>query len=169
MSLRRDRSVPSPAQGAAQRSTVPPASEPVAPGGPVSVRLWVSDGRLTVAGGPRALAPAVAAALRAYRWRGNVREARDAIGFARSMAEGGAIMFDDLPRAVCPPGVEPDPDALHLQPSQREVVERNAILLALMATGNVSRAARFLGFPRSAMLHAMRRYGLGARTLGVTE
>ena len=141
----------------------------MAPGGPVSVRLWFGDGRLTVAGDPRALAPAVAAALRAYRWLGNVREARDAIGFARSMAESGEIMLDDLPRAVCHPGYEPDPDELHLQQSQREVFERSAILLALMATGNVSRAAHFLEIPRSAMLHAMRRYGLEARTLGVTE
>lgn len=169
MSLRLDRFFPSPAQGTGQRSTVPPASEPVAPGGPVSVRLWFGDGRLTVAGDPRALAPAVAAALRAYRWPGNVREARDAIGLARSMAESGEIMLDDLPRAVCHPGDEPDPDELHLQQSQREVFERSAILLALMATGNVSRAAHFLEIPRSAMLHAMRRYGLEARTLGVTE
>jgi DNA-binding NtrC family response regulator len=124
---------------------------------------------LAVAGDPRALAPAVAAALRAYHWPGNVREARDAIGFARSVAEGSEITLDDLPRAVCEPGAEPGPDEQLLRQSQREVFERNAIVLALTATGNVSRAARILEIPRSAMLHAMRRYGLGARTLGVTE
>lgn len=124
---------------------------------------------LAAAGDPRALAPAVAAALQAYRWPGNVREVRDAIGFARSVAEGGEITLDDLPRVVREPGGEPDPDELLLQQSQREVFERNAILLALTSTGNVSRAARILEIPRSAMLHAMHRYGLGARTLGVTE
>ena len=41
--------------------------------------------------------------------------------------------------------------------------------VAVAREGNVSRAARILEIPRSAMLHAMRRYGLGARTLGVTE
>ncbi|MDO9020984.1 MAG: sigma 54-interacting transcriptional regulator [Deltaproteobacteria bacterium] len=124
---------------------------------------------LAVAGDPRSLAPAVAAALQAYGWPGNVREVRDAIGFARSVAEDGEITLDDLPRAVCEPGDEPDREELLLRQSQREVFERNAIVLALTATGNVSRAARILEVPRSAVLHAMRRYGLGARTLGVTE
>jgi DNA-binding NtrC family response regulator len=100
----------------------------------------------------------VVEALRAHRWPGNVRELRDAVEFARSLAEGDAIELEDLPRAVREPGAAPGLLEQGALAVHRDACERSAIVLALVATGDAEDAARVLGMSHGALLHAMARH-----------
>ena len=108
-------------------------------------------------------------ALLAYRWPGNIRELRNTLWRAAILAGTAPI---DTPQLGLPAdGADRSPDhpaslgADAPVPGQMirplEVVERDAIRAALVATGgNRSHAARQLGIARSTLMEKLRRYQL---------
>jgi two-component system response regulator AtoC len=115
-----------------------------------------------------ALSEAAIARLAAYGWPGNVRELlnvleRLLIRFAGRRIEVSEIdeILDDDPRPFRPPAEPPQwPRTLAERvlatgdPSERIASELRA------TGGNVARAARRLGLPRSTLRHWIRRYGI---------
>jgi DNA-binding NtrC family response regulator len=104
--------------------------------------------------------------LRAYAWPGNIRELRNAIERAASMATGDAIAGEDLPEAVrnapsaaAPPSANPSavPADLEDLATYRRAMEREYLnrLLALHA-GNISHAAQHAGLSRKALYRMLK-------------
>jgi DNA-binding NtrC family response regulator len=107
------------------------------------------------------IAPAALAALRTWRWPGNIRELRNVVERALVLGDGPQLQLDDLP-----------PELLHAAPSvggQGGVVvtpanirtlaelEREAIGAALSATeGNKARAAALLGIDRTTLYRKLK-------------
>ncbi|PMR76422.1 sigma-54-dependent Fis family transcriptional regulator [Billgrantia endophytica] len=99
-------------------------------------------------------------ALLAYAWPGNIRQLKNALGFALATAEGDEITVHDLPEE-CQGGLAGVPQVL--EPSSRNATsdEGRALLGLLRETAwNVSLAARRLGVSRPTVYRRMRRYGL---------
>ncbi len=114
------------------------------------------------------LDPALLPVLRAHRWRGNIRELRNAIERAAVMAESDLMGPRDFGIAAAETGtsaVEPHasasvPPCAGLTESL-EAVERRMILDALERSGGVkSRAAEQLKIPRTNLLYRMKRLGI---------
>lgn len=92
--------------------------------------------------------------LQHHSWPGNIRELRNVLVRAATLADTRIITPDDLP-----------PDLLTLQPLSSSLTEdREQIQQALQeCNGNVSRAAKQLGIHRSTLHHKLREYGLTSR------
>jgi DNA-binding NtrC family response regulator len=113
----------------------------------------------------RAIPPAVAAALTAYDWPGNVRALRHAAERAVILADGAAFTADDfsLGRAAAPPRPAPAPapvetarDDLNLERAEKQMVEE-----ALKRHSyNISLAAAELGLTRASLYRRMEKHGL---------
>lgn len=94
------------------------------------------------------------AAMRQYRWPGNIRELRNAVHRAMLLAGGGWITATDL--------------NLDLTLKQEETVlltgeekERQLLLQTLEQTGNNrSRSAKLLGMSRTTLYEKLKRYGI---------
>jgi DNA-binding NtrC family response regulator len=102
--------------------------------------------------GPPALTECARAALGRHRWPGNVRELRNLLERAAVCAEGavdGDWVRDALGAGAAPRGPQPE--------SPRPLDDARRVLAA--CGGNVARAARELGVPRSTL-----RYRLAARS-----
>ncbi len=121
----------------------------------------------SVAGDERPLGVGVMEALVAYQWPGNLRELRDALWFARSVAGAGEVTLQDLPRTVCAPVREVGPAEARIRRAQQAVFERNELLLTVTMSGNLLRAARALETSPSALLRALGRHGIDPDALGV--
>jgi transcriptional regulator with GAF, ATPase, and Fis domain len=84
-------------------------------------------------------APSQLQLLQNYDWPGNIRELQNVIERSVILARGGALRFDDLPRAAsatkaCPPMIKTDPaDVLTVAEMRRR--DRANILAALERTG----------------------------------
>jgi transcriptional regulator with PAS, ATPase and Fis domain len=117
------------------------------------------------------------AALKTYRWPGNIRELENVIERAVVVADGPVITLRELPSelvreneaaARLPSWPQPDADGsgtpiagLAEQRQQRERYEREALVRALAkAGGNKAEAARVLGVPRSTLVSRLKKYGL---------
>lgn len=109
--------------------------------------------------------PEALAVLLAQRWKGNVRELRNALEHAFVVVQGSSIRVGDLPPELLAPEasgvglVAPPPSAPTPGPD-----EIRQVLDALReAGGNKTRAARLLGMSRVGLWKKMKRLGL-ART-----
>ncbi|MFO1393221.1 MAG: PEP-CTERM-box response regulator transcription factor [Steroidobacteraceae bacterium] len=97
-------------------------------------------------------------AISSYQWPGNVRELENKVKTALIMAEGPLITAVDLGLA---PGNGPD-NAFNLK-EVRARAEKVAVQQALiMADGNVSRAAEFLGVTRPTLYDLLEKFGMRA-------
>jgi two-component system response regulator HydG len=96
-------------------------------------------------------------------WPGNVRQLLNVLERLLLLRPGGALDASDLER-VMDPEVTVRPDALaECRERYGELPESERIASALESTGgNVSRAARRLGLPRSTLRHKIKRYALEA-------
>lgn len=125
----------------------------------------------------RGVAPEAMALLRAYRWPGNVRDLRNAIDHAVVLAAGDRIQLEDLPprllatalpaRSEGAPLAAPPSDLAEQQAtggklrSTLDRTEAEVILAALQETGgNVTKAAKVLGIPRSTLRHKIKVLGI---------
>jgi DNA-binding NtrC family response regulator len=117
---------------------------------------------------PRISADAIAA-MRAYRWPGNIRELRNVLERAVLCCGGDVITLEHLPPSVRRGDVDAslayeDPDdTVTVEPSDlvadTEERERIEQVLAEFA-GNQSRAAHELGLSRGALIRRIQKYGL---------
>lgn len=104
------------------------------------------------------LSPQVKAALLSYHWPGNIRQLRNVITHALTLAEPGAeITLDHLPDDVARRKQLARPKLLK---SYVEETERNLIRWVLKDTPHKDEAARKLGISRAALYKKLNRYGL---------
>jgi DNA-binding NtrC family response regulator len=114
------------------------------------------------------------AALAAHDWPGNVRELLNVLERILAHGAGPLLGPDDLRGLLGPwrAGLPPvDPDRVRdVSPidrgpgpaSETERDDRDRIVTALVATGgNIARAARRLGLPRTTLRHRIAKHGLG--------
>ncbi|WP_170200821.1 sigma-54-dependent Fis family transcriptional regulator, partial [Ideonella azotifigens] len=106
----------------------------------------------------RTLLPEVRARLLAYAWPGNLRELKNVLDCAASVAGDGPISLQDLPELASVAHVPLRPVEAHL-PNQGD----DALLQELRAAQwNVSLAARRLGVARMTLYRRMKRAGIVA-------
>jgi DNA-binding NtrC family response regulator len=110
---------------------------------------------------PRAT-PAFVAALACHDWPGNVRELANLI--ERLIAQGASGWLDaaQLAGSFPPSRAGRPPDRVADAPGPAGATDPSGIAAALDAAGgNVARAARRLGLPRSTLRHRIAKHGLG--------
>lgn len=111
------------------------------------------------------------AALRAYRWPGNIRQLENMLERMILMSEGKVLSVEDLPMEISVnlsaapgAGVEASgssPNFKELVKRQTQSVERDLIIKALEETsGNVTRAAENLGLSRKGLQIKMKELGV---------
>ncbi len=110
----------------------------------------------------RTISPALAAALSAYDWPGNVRALRHAAERAVILADGDSFTEEDFslsraaPRAAAPAPSAPARDDLNLERAEKAMVEQ-----ALKKHSyNISLAASELGLTRASLYRRMEKHGL---------
>ena len=111
------------------------------------------------------ISAAATVALSGHSWPGNVRELRNAIERAVVVAERGVIDVEHLPESLRADTLDDETTASGGPLSMDErlaSVEKQALEEALAAEGgNQTRAAKRLGMSRSALIHRMKKHGLG--------
>ena len=101
---------------------------------------------------------AVAAALAAYDWPGNLRQLKNAVMSATLLAAGEYITCRDLPAEVTGGSAEPAEAPLSLRdPASEEEQIRRALATA---GGNKSQAAKLLGIDRKTLYNKLHLYGI---------
>lgn len=115
---------------------------------------------------PKHIAPDILAALRAYRWPGNIRELQNVFEAMFALSEGDGLEDALLPphlrhpRQIEPPSLPLPEAAPHTPPAEAprhgagrlHDLEREAVRAAVAnAAGNLSQAARTLGIARSTL------------------
>jgi len=104
------------------------------------------------------LAPAALDKLKKYTWPGNIRELRHAIERAVILGEGRILQPDSF--LLSAPGAREE-DGLVFDEYNMEKVEKTVIRKAIEKHGgNISQAARELGYTRSALYRRLGKYGL---------
>jgi DNA-binding NtrC family response regulator len=148
---------------------IPPLRERVDEIRPLAER-FLKDARRQAGTDVRTIDPRALAALEAYAWPGNVRELRNVIERAVVLAEGQAIMPDDLTDrvrgsralAIREPGEPGEPT--ELPGDYKEHVRRYEAELILRAlhkhNGNQTEAARALNLPLRTLVHKIQTYGI---------
>jgi DNA-binding NtrC family response regulator len=109
------------------------------------------------------VSPEALAALRQYRWRGNVRELQNSIERCVVLAEGPTIQLNDLPLDILLPEHRTRVRAADKLPLKdaTEQFERQIILRVLeRVKGNQSEAARILGVHRNSLKRLLARWGV---------
>ncbi|MBI2493425.1 MAG: sigma-54-dependent Fis family transcriptional regulator [Candidatus Rokubacteria bacterium] len=109
------------------------------------------------------VSPEALAALRQYRWRGNVRELQNVIERCVVLAEGPTIQLNDLPLDILLPEHRTRVRAADTLPLKdaTEQFERQIILRVLeRVKGNQSEAARILGVHRNSLKRLLARWGV---------
>ena len=112
--------------------------------------------------------PAALAAIRAYRWPGNVREVRNVIERVMLLLAGSRLTLDDLPSELKTPApatviAERPLTVIEFGPEGIDIheVERLLVRKALDQThGNQSRAAALLRISRDQLRYRMQKYSL---------
>lgn len=105
--------------------------------------------------------------LRRYHWPGNIRELRNVVGSAATMAQGDEVLASDLPAEISgarlPPSVEPANGVS--QAIALDDMERQAILQALdRVNGHQGLAAEQLGISRRTLSRKLKQYNLESAT-----
>jgi transcriptional regulator with PAS, ATPase and Fis domain len=110
------------------------------------------------------ISPEAMAALEAFPWPGNLRQLENVVQHAVLVSSGPELLVQHLPAAVQDQamthnGHEPVAnESLH---HQRDLIERNVILRALITNGySRTRAADSLGISRVTLYKKMKKYGL---------
>ena len=154
---------------------LPPLRERVDEIRPLAER-FLKETRKQSGGDVRSIDPRALAALEAYSWPGNVRELRNVIERACVLAEGDAIMPEDLtdrvrgarPQQTPPPAIE-DRGKVNttgeMEPGDyKEHIRRYEAELILRAlhkhNGNQTEAAKTLGLPLRTLVHKIQTYGI---------
>jgi len=133
---------------------------------------------------PKRFEPAAMDALQRYRWRGNIRELRNAIERVMIMAPGDVVRVDDLPgelRGGEPPArvsapvedAAPVPLAVDKAPPGgtlrefKDAAERAYLVQKLRETNwNISKTAEIIDTPRSNLYKKLEQYGIKQETDG---
>ena len=114
------------------------------------------------------------AAMRGYRWPGNIRELENAVEQALVFAEGDVLRTSDLPTHVRGAGAQGEalamPDFGRPLPEVLDELERALILRAYEKAGGVkTETARLLGVKPSALYYKLEKYGIITKGEGSTE
>ena len=114
----------------------------------------------------RALAPEALARLLAHRWPGNLRELKNVLDCAASVAAPeGPITLADLPDLPAAPGLmpaEPQQPAAQASPPPRDPAHAALLAELQAAHWNVTQVARRLGVARMTLYRRMKRAGIVA-------
>lgn len=101
---------------------------------------------------------------RTYRWPGNIRELRNVIERAVTLARGIEIQVDDLPRQLCENEADPMPATELSEISRDEALDhadREYLAVLLKKHGGViASAARQAGLSRQGMNKLLKRHGI---------
>jgi DNA-binding NtrC family response regulator len=146
-------------------------------------RYYLNECRCKDPGGPQDFAPDTLERIVAFRWRGNVRQLRNAVFSSYFAARGRLIQISDLPAYIrgarqneegegsadalselslpaLPPQQGHTPQLLSALPPQQPVLreqERVAIDRALAQTGNnIAKAAELLGISRATLYRRLK-------------
>jgi two-component system nitrogen regulation response regulator NtrX len=117
---------------------------------------------------PKTFAPAAMEALRRHRWRGNVRELKNAVERLLIMVEGDEIRVEDIAGVLRRPSE--DASALNDAGTLRDFKEaaERAFLVAKLRENdwNISATAQSIGTPRSNLYKKLDQYGISQETDG---
>jgi two-component system nitrogen regulation response regulator NtrX len=116
----------------------------------------------------KAFAPGAMEALRRHRWRGNVRELKNAVERLLIMAEGNEIRAEDVAGVLRP--ATDDSASLNAANTLRDFKEaaERAFLVAKLRESdwNISATAQTIGTPRSNLYKKLDQYGITQETDG---
>ena len=116
----------------------------------------------------KAFDPAAMEALRHHRWRGNVRELKNAVERLLIMTEGDQIRVEDVAGVLRPP--TDDSASLNAANTLRDFKEaaERAFLVAKLRESdwNISATAAAIGTPRSNLYKKLEQYGITQETDG---
>jgi len=137
---------------------------------------------------PKKVDPSAMDALQRYRWRGNIRELRNAVERLLIMAPQDVIRLEDLPAevrtgdaggaaapdvpsvtavAAAPTGGEPSPAAPATLREFKDAAERAYLVQKLRETNwNISRTAELIDTPRSNLYKKLEQHGISQETDG---
>lgn len=110
--------------------------------------------------------------LRAYAWPGNIRELRNVLMQAATLADGGEVTVGDLPAEIAGAAASP---AQAGAPTRRDngsaakldAIEKNAILETLESVGgHQGMAAEKLGISRRTLSRKLKQYHLDTQAIG---
>ncbi len=116
----------------------------------------------------KAFAPAAMEALRRHRWRGNVRELKNAVERLLIMVEGDEVRVDDIAGVLR----RPSDDAASMNAAGtlrdfKEAAERTFLVAKLRESNwNISATAQAIGTPRSNLYKKLDQYGISQDTDG---
>ena len=117
---------------------------------------------------PKAFAPPAMEALKRHRWRGNVRELKNAVERLLIMAEGDEVRAEDVSGVLRRP--TDDAAALNAAGTLRdfkEAAERTFLVTKLRESNwNISATAQAIGTPRSNLYKKLDQYGISQEADG---
>ena len=109
----------------------------------------------------RGVSPGAMAALRAYPWRGNVRELRNAVERAMLLAEGNELDESHFPMPSAAEGELSTGMGLPGEGINLEALERSLVVQALERSGwNQTKAATLLGLNRDQIRYRIEKFDL---------
>jgi two-component system nitrogen regulation response regulator NtrX len=130
---------------------------------------------------PKRFEPAAMEALQRYRWRGNIRELRNAVERLLIMAPGDVVRADDLPAEIgggetpraagpavaAPAAPEVKAAAAATLREFKDSAERAYLVQKLREHGwNISKTAEVIDTPRSNLYKKLEQYGISQETDG---
>jgi two-component system nitrogen regulation response regulator NtrX len=121
---------------------------------------------------PKQVSPAAMEALKRYKWRGNVRELRNAIERLLIMTPGDTIESADLPEVIRNERAPRLPEATSRGEAGtlrefKETSERAYLVEKLRENGwNISKTAEVIGTPRSNLYKKLEQYSIRQETDG---
>ena len=115
---------------------------------------------------PKRITPAALDLLRHHRWKGNIRELRNAVERTIIMTPGDVIDVADLPSSVRSPGggrgaAEADASKAATLRAFKDTSERAYLVAKLRENGwNISKTAEVIDTPRSNLYKKLEQYGI---------